>query len=365
MSNNRALSVYEHVKDPLDFAMRFGTEIAKSRMFGCDNEAQGRVFALACLCEGENPISIARKNNIIDGNLTMKADAMLAEFMRIGGKHEIVSRTAELAKVKLTIGDETHTESLSWKEAQEEPFVWMSNGKDLKKNWRTPRARKQTLWARVISEAVRTLRPGINSGTYTPEEIDDFSDEKRQAKVVANHQPVDVEQFTKQVQQQQEAAQQPADVVDAEFETVNESTAEQRAQIRSLLDSLNADENAIAAILAKRNVQAIHQLSHEQASELVEALTNALAGQSRMPKDAHSTDVTGPADESMIDEIKSLLQDPSLVALVKEHLVKHGKQKIADLSLADARLLKNCLEMGSMESFFDKSLEGSYPADPT
>ena len=153
------LTVYQNVQDPLQFAMAFGDEIAKSQMFGCQNVAQGRVLAMACIAERKNPIEIARTHHIIQGNLSMRADAMLAEFNRLGGKHRIVERTAERAEVELKIGDDVYTESLAWDEAKQEPYPYEKDGTSLKKNWRTPRARRQMLWARVISEAVRTLHP--------------------------------------------------------------------------------------------------------------------------------------------------------------------------------------------------------------
>ena len=51
MSTRTELTVYSRMSDPLAFVREFGTEIALSKMFGCANEAQGKVFAMACLCE--------------------------------------------------------------------------------------------------------------------------------------------------------------------------------------------------------------------------------------------------------------------------------------------------------------------------
>jgi hypothetical protein len=152
------------------------------------------------------------------------------------------------------------------------------------------------------------------------------------------------------------------DVVDAEFEVdvkqPQPSTVEQRNEIKALLKTLDADSTSIDAMLAKRNVQAITQLTWLQADQLIFALRERLAGESRLSESASSSDVTGPVDQATVDEIKQLLAgNPNLIGKIKDHLVAHGKTKIADLSMSDAELLKNCLQMKSMESFFAKSLD--------
>ena len=50
----------------------------------------------------------------------------------------------------------------------------MKDGKTYKDNWATPRSRMQMLWARVVSDGVRTMAPEICSGIYTPEETADI-----------------------------------------------------------------------------------------------------------------------------------------------------------------------------------------------
>ena len=104
----------------------------------------------------------------------MRADAMLGRFNAAGGKHKLISRTSELAEVELTKDGETQRFALSWVDAQKEPFT---RGKDggIKDNYATPLKRKQMLWARVVSDGVRAMDPGIVCGADTPEELDDES----------------------------------------------------------------------------------------------------------------------------------------------------------------------------------------------
>jgi len=156
--------------------MQVGQLFESSGMFGCDQQGQGVVLALTCFMRNMDPLEFQQTYNIIEGKPSMKADAMLAKFIQRGGQHEIVERTPDRAEVKLTKDGQTKSFAFSFAEAQVEPFVFQKDGKTLKKNWRTPRARMQTLWARVISEGVRAMDPTVNAGTYTPEEIEDFGD---------------------------------------------------------------------------------------------------------------------------------------------------------------------------------------------
>lgn len=177
------LSIYERMTDPLAAVEQLGNAIAQSAMFGCSNPSQGKVLAMACLVDGKSPIEIAQKYHIIEGNLSKKSDAMLAEFRERGGKHKLVFRTSDHAEIELSIDGQTQSFSLNWTEAQQEPFVFTKK-RTIKKNWATPRSRMQMLWARVVSDGVRVMCPEVVAGTYTPEEIADF-DQPRTSKQAA------------------------------------------------------------------------------------------------------------------------------------------------------------------------------------
>lgn len=153
-----------------------GEMIARSGMYGVNNPAAGFVVAATCHQEGITLFDYYRTYHTIECKPSMKYDAMLARFRALGGSHRIIERTSDRAIIELNIGTETYTESLSWDEAKKEPYPYKTDGKTLKKNWATPRARRQMLWARVVSEAIRTLRPEIVAGIYTPEETQDFID---------------------------------------------------------------------------------------------------------------------------------------------------------------------------------------------
>lgn len=181
--------VYDRITDPAKFIESMGSDILKSEMFGCQTLAQGRIMALECAARKSPPLMLAERYHLIKGKLSMKADAMIGDFVtRAGGSHRIVERTAERAAVELTRDGQSQTFSLTWEEARAEPFVYhgreadvvekLANGKveklKVKEKYATPRSRMQMLWARVVSDAVRAMAPEIVCGCYTPEEISDF-----------------------------------------------------------------------------------------------------------------------------------------------------------------------------------------------
>ena len=360
------MTVYARITDPLAFVREFGTEIALSKMFGCANEAQGKVFAMACLCEETNPIALSRKYHVIENNLSMKSDAMLAELRARGGKHKVIERTSEKASVEISYDGQVYVETFTWDEASQEPYVYGKDGKTLKKNWATPRARRQMLWARVISEAVRTVAPEIVSGIYTPEETSDFA--------------VDVVQLMEATAAKAEPkAEAIGEVVDAEFIVVPDSepvkpvscSAEQRKQLKTLFDAVGATKDQIDKALEKRGVKLLRNLTADQANELVDSLTDraqkaaeATTGESRLPDDTRASDVTAPAGSVLVDEIKALLKDDlPLMKRVKEHLVANGKQKVQDLSHEEALRLRDALTANTIENFFDASLAPPFDVD--
>ena len=187
-SKSTALSVYSRIRDPLEFAKIMGPVIYNSKMFGCTNVDQGRVLALQFMVRGIDPFEFRARHHIIGGNVSMSAEAMLADFRTVcGGSHTIVARTPEKAAVELQIGRKKQLFEFTLAEAMGENYIYTSdavigkvpkllpsgqlNPAALKENWSTPRRRMQMLWARVISDAVGAMAPEVSSGKQTPEEL--------------------------------------------------------------------------------------------------------------------------------------------------------------------------------------------------
>uniref|UniRef100_A0A6M3KX87 Uncharacterized protein n=1 Tax=viral metagenome TaxID=1070528 RepID=A0A6M3KX87_9ZZZZ len=198
MSGNE-LSVYDRFSSPDAYLESLGKAIMHSEMFGCTNASQGKILALECAARKAPPMSLAERYHIIKGKLSMKADAMLADFRtKVGGSHHVNARTPQAAEIQLSRGDETQLFRLTWEEAQQEPFVYLgaestvveklANGKQgdltIKPKYRTPRSRMQMLWARVVSDGVRAMAPEVVAGYYTPEEVSDFAEGPVNATVI-------------------------------------------------------------------------------------------------------------------------------------------------------------------------------------
>ena len=171
---------------------RVGQLFEQSGMFGCTQQGQGTVLAMTCLMTGMNPLEFQQTYHIVQGRPTMRADAMLARLLEFGGTYEIIARDADRAAIKATFRDASGTFTLNWQEAQLEPFTKGRDGKP-KDNWASPRGRMQMLWARVVSDAVRTVCPLAVRGSYTPEEVIDFDPPARAHQPAPVAKPVDQE----------------------------------------------------------------------------------------------------------------------------------------------------------------------------
>ena len=142
--------------------------VATSKLFGMQTAEQALVLMALCRSEGKDPIQAVRQYHIINGKPAMRADAMLAEFQARGGTVEWGERTSTVVS-----GTFAHPSggrlTVTWtiKDAQEAQLTGNPTWKKF------PR---QMLTARVISEAIRTILPGVVAGIYTPEEVHDFAE---------------------------------------------------------------------------------------------------------------------------------------------------------------------------------------------
>lgn len=178
-----SIQLYDKITDPMAAVAKMGEMLARSGMFGCSKVEQGMVLALTCMSEKISPLDFMRRYHLIEGRPSQRADSMLADFrVRCHGTHRIVERTAEAAEVELSQGGNTMRFRLTWDDCKNEPFTKSRDGQ-VKPNWATPRIRTQMLWARVVSDGVRAMAPEICSGIYTPEEVEDFTEQSGAQKI--------------------------------------------------------------------------------------------------------------------------------------------------------------------------------------
>ena len=164
------ITVYEKMNDPIHSIQILGEAIAKSGMFGCEKVEQGTILALQCIAEKKAPLEMAKNYHLIGGKLSMRSDAMLAEYRKRGGKVKWTSFDDKKAAGTWTYDGNEIDLSYTIEEAKnlgliKEKSVWTKD----------PAA---MLRARLISKAIRMLAPEVVVGVYTPEETESFTVQK-------------------------------------------------------------------------------------------------------------------------------------------------------------------------------------------
>ena len=164
-----AEGVYDRISDPMSAIKTLGRSIFLSGIFGLDKPEQGEILAMQCMVEKKSPLELARTYHFIQGQLAIRADALLAKFHQAGGSVDWTERTDE--KVRATFRKGTASADIV---ADMKEYVGngtaLGKDKQLKDNWKKwPR---RMLTARAISEGVRLIAPECCFGTYTVEEFD-------------------------------------------------------------------------------------------------------------------------------------------------------------------------------------------------
>lgn len=179
-----SIGIYNKINDPIEAIKVMGAMIAESGMFGCQKHEQGMVLAMQCLAEGKAPLELAKTYHIVEGKLSMRADAMLGRFLTTGGKVKWLERSNEKVSANFSHGDnENVLIEASLEDMKKNGVAMDKTGKYLKANWQ--KFPRQMLTARVISEGVRLLAPQLIAGVYTPEEVQDFTNDSKPSVPVA------------------------------------------------------------------------------------------------------------------------------------------------------------------------------------
>jgi hypothetical protein len=168
--------------------------VVKSNLFGIKSADQALALMALCEAEGMHPMRAVQEYHIIQGKPALKADAMLARFQARGGSVQWTVYTDD--KVA---GEFSHPQGgklvVEWSMARARQAGIA--GKDNWKNY--PRA---MLRSRCISEGVRAVAPGVATGIYTVDEVQDMTPAERQMG--------DVEQVDPWTEEQQAEASEAA-----------------------------------------------------------------------------------------------------------------------------------------------------------
>ena len=163
-----------------------GQVLAASNLFGKRNPAEGLAIVAMCQQKRISWLDFMQNFHMIQGVVSKKTDAILADLHRIGGENCPICRTSEKAECHFKCGKAEYTSTITWQDCLAEPFVYVGKENDvlamlqrgqkppLKAKYSTPRARMQMLWARCVSDGVRVVAPECVQGIYTPEETSDF-----------------------------------------------------------------------------------------------------------------------------------------------------------------------------------------------
>jgi hypothetical protein len=240
---------------PFNDIQQMATVAAKTRMFGFKSPEEAMAIMLLCQAEGLHPGIAMRDYHVIQGRPTLKADAMLARFQQAGGKVEWHKLTDQ--EVSATFSHaQGGSATISWTfEAAKKIGL---TGKD---NWnKYPRA---MLRARVVSEGVRTVYPGVVIGTYTPEEAQDM-DSKYKPEVLPPVEEETGEQWPLMIP----GSSEPYQVLGSAGAWV-EAYKDMASRIKSSAKLSEPDRNSKLVDLLKFNKQVFDGLNTEQQQEVM------------------------------------------------------------------------------------------------
>lgn len=143
--------------------MTMADVIVKSGLFPAfKNRESAAAMMLLCRAKGLDPMTAVERYHIVQGRPVMRADAMLGEFIRMGGRVEWIKRDDTEASATFS-HPQGGSVTVSW--TIEMARKAKLTGKDIWNQY--PR---QMLHARCVSEGVRSVLPGATNGLYTPEE---------------------------------------------------------------------------------------------------------------------------------------------------------------------------------------------------
>lgn len=207
--------------------LKVGEILCRSGMFGVDTPEAGAAVAMMIHMEGMTILQFRSKYHILSNGPTMRADWMVAEFIRLGGKVEIITRDAHKAEAIFMMKDgKPQRFALTIDEVIASGICYKKDGKTLSNQWQV--RPKNMLWARLVSDAIRTIDPRVNAGQYTEEEMLDEQEEqaaKHRSSIQQEPVPKQMTQATTQPKKP-EPAQAPQPAIDDPFAAIPEDTTD-------------------------------------------------------------------------------------------------------------------------------------------
>jgi hypothetical protein len=172
MSDNKQIAVQTDPNSGVSLQQmeRAAAAMAASGFYGIKTKEEGLALMLVAQADGIHFAAGVRDYHIISGRPAMKADAMLARFQRAGGS------------VKwLKLDDAEVSAEFTHPQGGSAVITW-DDARVAQAELRSPMHKKyprQMKRSRVISEGIRTVFPGVVSGTYSIEEVQDIAFEEQ------------------------------------------------------------------------------------------------------------------------------------------------------------------------------------------
>ena len=164
----------------------------ESNFFGIKKPTEAMALMLIAQAEGKHPATVFSQYHVIQGRPALKADAMLARFQQAGGAVQWTERSDKACAATFSHPQAGKCE-IRWT-LDDAKRAGLLGGKS---NWNQyPR---QMLSARVVSEGVRAVFPGVLGGFYTPEEVSQFELPKFESAPRLTDEPVEVIDVTPEV----------------------------------------------------------------------------------------------------------------------------------------------------------------------
>lgn len=170
-SNGGAREMYAALQrgpEAMQSILKLAEFFQQSQIMGVNTPGDAGVLALTCMADGITPIEFVRTNHIIQGKPCRKAEFMLAEFQRMGGKVQWIQTDEKVAKATFSFQGTETTDQFTIADAAR--MVGDSKLKNRESNWfKDPAAMLR--W-RLVTRVLRYVCPAATGGFYLADEIE-------------------------------------------------------------------------------------------------------------------------------------------------------------------------------------------------
>lgn len=176
LAPRQTLTTVDQEMDTIGGIYRIAKAFSSAKLFGFDTPEQAFGLMMICKAEGRNPVDAARRYHIIKGRPSIKAEALLSDYRRAGGRIKIEKFTDAEVSVTFVNPDDTDASdavTITWNDADVKRAGLATEGSN---HLKYPRRMK---FHRCISEGIGIRMPELRQGMPVEAElIDDDFDRK-------------------------------------------------------------------------------------------------------------------------------------------------------------------------------------------